>query len=49
MMTNHVATPRHYDVRHQNANPSTHHITEHIIELCDAKSRNIQLSEDFIC
>ncbi len=49
MMTNHLATPHHYDVRHQNANPPTHRIAEHIIELCDAKSRNIQLSEDFIC
>lgn len=41
MMTNYLATPHHYDVRHQNANPSAHRITEHIIELCDAKSRNI--------
>ncbi len=40
-MTNHLATPHHYDVRHQHTDPSTHRITEHIIELCDAKSRNI--------
>ena len=26
---------------HQHTDPSTHRITEHIIELCDAKSRNI--------
>ena len=41
MMTNYLATPHHYDVRHQNANPSSQRIAEHIIELCDAKSRNI--------
>lgn len=41
MMINHLATPHHYDVCHQNANPPAHRITEHIIELCDAKSRNI--------
>lgn len=49
MMTNRLATPHHYDVCQQNANPSAHRITEYIIELCGAKSRNIQLGEDFIC
>ena len=40
-MINHFVTPRHYDVRHQHTDPTAHSITEHIIELCDAKSRNI--------
>lgn len=40
-MTNLLATPHHYDVRHQHTDPTAHRITEHIIELCDAKSRNI--------
>ena len=39
--TNRLAMPHHFDVCHQDANPSAHRITEHIIELCDAKSRNI--------
>ncbi len=39
--TNRLAMPHHFDVCHQDADPSAHRITEHIIEFCDAKSRNI--------
>ena len=39
--TNRLAMPHHFDVCHQDANPSAHRITEHIIELCDTESRNI--------
>ena len=39
--TNRLAMPHHFDVCHQHTDPSPHRITEHIIELCDAKSRNI--------
>lgn len=41
MMTNYLATPHHYDVCHQHTQPPAYRITEHIIELRDAKSRNI--------
>lgn len=41
MMTDFSLAPRHHGVCRQHTDPSAHRITEHIIELCDAKSCNI--------